>query len=194
LRDSTSAGKKAHLGKKETGRGAAFTLAAATAERVKGNCFQYDECASGRRIYSYVGGNPVRWIDPLGLYKVAPGVSEGLRIELHNALMCFEDCIRSRMCSEKFELTITSGTEGHPPNDPHTRGEAVDIGRNSNPNLKREDAVPCFDHCFPNAAYAQEERNSPRYGGTHFHFQINPGLGGIIGFRQGVVPYSGRAQ
>jgi RHS repeat-associated protein len=60
-------------------------------------------------FYSYVGGNPVIWADPLGLYQCAKGASCNFQPDLNDALLKFEKCTGN-------EITVTCGNNGHPPN------------------------------------------------------------------------------
>jgi RHS repeat-associated protein len=132
-------------------------------------------------FYSYVGGNPVIWADPLGLYQCskAKGVTCNLQPDLNDALLKFEKCTG-------HDITVTCGNNGHPPTDSHFYGWAVDIGQNANPWLTRAIAVDCFTKSFPQGpggSYAQQEYNSsdPNQG-WHFHFQYFPGKNYSFGF------------
>ena len=50
-----------------------FFNSAQTVAATRQNAFAYDEGASGSIIYTYVGGNPLRWTDPRGLAIILPG-------------------------------------------------------------------------------------------------------------------------
>jgi RHS repeat-associated protein len=135
-------------------------------------------------FYSYVGGNPVVWSDPLGLYRCAKGASCDFQPELNDALIAFEKCFG-------HEITVTCGDNGHPPADTHTYGWAVDIGHNNNPSLDRKKAEDCFTKSFPQGvggSFAQQEYNVDNQG-WHFHFQYFPGKGDAHGFKPGIQPH-----
>jgi RHS repeat-associated protein len=132
--------------------------------------------------YSYVASNPVNLIDPLGLYHCVGGANCDFTPDMNTALQCFDTCTGR-------DNAITGGRSGrNTPNSSHSRGEACDIGRNSNPDLSRDDAERCTTQCFPNG-YGQEERNGPNIPGTHFHIQLNTVPGGQPGFGDGIRGY-----
>jgi hypothetical protein len=122
----------------------------------------------------------------LGLYKCAQGAICTFIPELNQALLNFEKCVG-------HEVTITCGNDSHKPTDPHMRGEAVDIGHNSNPWLTRDAAEDCFKKSFPQGkggSFGQQEYNSDDTDkGWHFHFQYYPGVGGATGFAPGIRPH-----
>jgi hypothetical protein len=130
-----------------------------------------------------VGGDPIANQDPYGLYVCGPGVQcDNFSPPTIAALTCFDVCIGA-------DAVITSGQDGHKKSDPHSRGKACDIGGNSNPGLGRKKAEHCFTECFPDYSYGQQEKNSPKYGGFHYHFQTTPGVGNATGFAPGLMPH-----
>jgi RHS repeat-associated protein len=138
--------------------------------------------------YPYVENAPTFWIDPYGEVRCARGVNCDYNRDLADRLDCFERC-------SGHEVTVTCGTGGHAPTDPHTQGEAVDIGRNTNPWLSRGTAETCYSRCFPANSYAQEEWNRPDHEhGTHFHFQNRQGRHGGHGFAAGVQEHTPQPQ
>jgi RHS repeat-associated protein len=93
-------------------------------------CARYYDSATGRFIsedpgrytpvnfYSYAGGDPIFWNDPLGLYKCAQGAICIFIPELNQALLNFEKCVG-------HEVTITCGNDSHKPTDPHMRARRL---------------------------------------------------------------------
>jgi RHS repeat-associated protein len=142
-------------------------------------------------FYSYVGGNPIVWADPSGLYKCATGASCDFQPDFNKALIDFEKCAG-------HEITVTCGDNGHPPADTHTYGWAADIGHNNNPWLDRKTAEDCFTKSFPQGimgSYAQQEYNSKNErDGWHYHFQYFPAPGDLSGFRTGIAPHGPRSK
>jgi hypothetical protein len=134
-----------------------------------------------------MANDPNTLVDPFGLWHCGAGADCNFTPEFKKGLDRFQKCVGDNM-----EIVITSGRRPPTPthsNSSHSRGEACDIGRNSNPNLPRDKTVKCFLQCFPDS-YGQEEQNGGGTPVTHFHFQQNPLSGTQPGFPPGVRPYS----
>jgi len=136
-------------------------------------------------LYRYAASDPVSFADPFGLYRFGGTAHGPFGPELEKAMKCFDRC-------SGRDTVITSGRDSHPSNDPHSKGNGCDVGRNANPDLTRPTTEKCTKECFPKTSYFQEEWNPPKVGGTHFHFQTTPGRNGSTGFRPGIAPH-GRA-
>jgi uncharacterized protein RhaS with RHS repeats len=150
-------------------------------------------------LYAYVGGNPILWQDPWGLWKCQKNDCRGLHPDLKKSLDCFEKCAKAAD-PDIADVTVTCGTSDHPPTiskngvakgDPHYWGTAVDIGHNSNPGLSMPLFFKCFQECFPHkdppirtwGSYAQPEYNSDDPSdGYHYHIQFYGGAKGGQGF------------
>jgi hypothetical protein len=102
---------------------------------------------------------------------------------MNRAIKCLENCLE-----RVVKITGGQGPRSKTPSS-HEKGEACDIGRNSNPDVNPENLIPCFAKCFPNG-YGQEENNNPGIGGTHFHLQLNTLPGGRPRFAPGIQPYT----
>jgi RHS repeat-associated protein len=138
---------------------------------------------TGTNFYNYAANNPTVLIDPFGLWHCAANVNCNFTPGLKKALLCFDKCTG-------LDTAITGGLgKRSKPGSSHSKGEACDVGRNSNPTLPRDKTERCFLQCFP-TGYGQEENNDPANPGTHFHFQENTVPGGRPRFAPGIQPYA----
>jgi RHS repeat-associated protein len=96
----------------------------------------------GINLYGYVLQDPVNGIDPLGLWGYGPHAHGPLDNTTTNFMNCMDACTGRN-------LIVTSGNDGthSGPNDPHLSGQAVDIGKNSNPGISRCEMERCFNTC-----------------------------------------------
>jgi RHS repeat-associated protein len=143
--------------------------------------------------YTYAGQDPANWIDPSGLWHCVGNAVCDFTPPMTEKLDCFDKCRNQRQPGA--DTRITGGREGHDPDDPHSSGDAVDIGRTSNSDLCPSEARRCFDKCFMPDGYGQEEYNSRDNDpgkGTHYHLQDRPGLGGATNFAPGIKPHGRR--
>ncbi len=139
----------------------------------------------GLSTFAYVEGNPLRYVDPYGLYKCAPNVDYSFSGLLSGALICME----SRLA---YELIITGGVRNKESGTNHAVGQAADIGENNNPGLCRQEVEDAYKACFPSGALGQHEENDPKTPGYHYHLQTNAGRGGqgAPRFREGTQPHT----
>jgi len=125
-------------------------------------------------LYSYVRNNPTKLSDPFGLYVLSdvenvPPLPPSPKLDA--LLTCMEKCYGSPV----FIITSThEDVPKHPPDKPHGRGEAADIKKTTITDPQR--LFCCAAQC--GAGYG--------HGGSHYHVQIGPGLGGP--FSRGSVP------
>jgi hypothetical protein len=116
-------------------------------------------------VYSYAQDNPVNGTDPWGLtyWPIRnPGVPD---IEpsqpVYRLVVCIATCY-----GHGFKLNCT--TDSHPQNNPHTRGEAVDIDYPA----KASDAkriLCCAAKCRAKYALDEKLHPSPNSNGEHIH-------------------------
>ena len=153
--------------------------------------------AGSPNLYSYVDNNPMSWIDPSGLIRLANNVQWPTDNGALESLFCFERCVCNQLAyiSTKqqqdrqqcyCEIAVTSGTRNSA--GAHGEGKAFDIGINANPDVDRRTAEHCYRVCFdPTGSFAQQEGPD----GPHYHYQSRPGRGGATGFKPGIVPNQG---
>ena len=132
---------------------------------------------AGQNLYAYVDGNPLNDEDPWGLWRCARGAScAGLSNEVRDSLSCMDRC-------SGRDVVVTCGTNGHGPADPHSHGNAIDLGHNANPGLSIATTGTCFQQCFSANSRGNPELNSAApAGGYHYHIQTTPGPYGQTGW------------
>jgi RHS repeat-associated protein len=135
-------------------------------------------------FYSYVDNDPTVLIDPYGLYTCVGSAVCNFTPEMGKALDDFEKCL-----GHNGGFKITCGNDSHGPNDPHSKGLAVDIGHGTNPWLSRDQVVKCFYSAFPSDAWGEQEYNQGNSGEYQYHLQYTPGRNGSTGFGIGIRPH-----
>lgn len=111
--------------------------------------------------YSFVGQDPVNWIDPYALDK------------LERCLQLKGDVNRNK---EYGVMVVTSGRDNHKSGS-HATGTGADVGQGSNPGLCKNHARDCFKEAFASDKYAygqwEADNDNPSPGQYHSHMQTN---------------------
>ena len=119
-------------------------------------------------LYFYVKNSPANLIDPFGLFTVKPDVPyPSLQIQ---ALV---DCIEFKTL---LHLQITSTTDSHDPNTPHTNGVAVDL-HYDNP-MATKSVLCAAAGCGAGFGLDEKEHPSHPWVKPHIHLQIPAGKKG----------------
>jgi RHS repeat-associated protein len=119
-------------------------------------------------LYFYVKNSPINLIDPFGLFTVKPGVPyPSLPIQ---ALV---DCIEFKT---HLPIQITSTTDSHDPNTPHTNGVAVDL-HYDNP-MATKSILCAAAGCGAGFGLDEKEHPSHPWVKPHIHLQIPAGKHG----------------
>lgn len=130
----------------------------------------------GMNSYTYVGGNPMAAIDPLGLihYNKPPPDTVPVQGPTLTNLECVERCLSNRL-NQSVDLLISGGAEtsGHLGHSRHYTGEACDISDLN--RIDPSDIFACAEQCGFNGAQHETYRRRP--GRNHVHLQLEPGNG-----------------
>ncbi len=119
-------------------------------------------------LYFYVKNSPVNLVDPFGLFTVKPGVPyPSLPIQ------AMVDCIEFKTL---LPIQITSTTDSHDPNTPHTNGVAVDLHYD---NPAATQSILCAA-AGCGAGFGLDEKAHPSHPWVkpHIHLQIPAGTNG----------------
>ncbi|MDP2827731.1 MAG: RHS repeat-associated core domain-containing protein, partial [Sulfuricellaceae bacterium] len=136
--------------------------------------------AGGLNLFGYAKQNPLRYVDPLGLFHYNnpdPTVTTPVTGPTRTSLECLEQCVRGRT-PENVDLRVSGGGEakGHSRNSEHPKATACDIsGPQRNRGMDNADMFDCAKQCGFGAG--QFERFTRTPGNNHWHFQIFPSNG-----------------
>jgi RHS repeat-associated protein len=130
----------------------------------------------GMNSYTYVGGNPMVAIDPLGLihYNANPPQTVPVSGPTSTNLQCVENCLGKKL-NRNVDLLISGGAEttGHSLHSRHYVGEACDVSDFN--RIDPADIFACAEQCGFGGAQHETFRRTPRR--NHMHLQLSPGNG-----------------
>jgi RHS repeat-associated protein len=132
--------------------------------------------AGGIDLYAYARNNPVKFMDPMGLFTYNAGPPTTIALPFVTAMKVhdLETCLG-------IPLVVTGAAEPHSggPNGPHGRGLAADFSFRANPQLPNMKAK--FMCCAQKAGFAMGIEEGPPLYAPQYHVQVPPGRGNFRG-------------